>query len=86
MHLKDSQVMKWYGILALLFLLCTLVGVVYLGMNTDNSFYGYDCTKNYNKYLKLFDYVDPTESIAAKSPERMAIYELEEELMDNGCI
>lgn len=46
----------------------------------------YDCDKNYKEYLELFEFVDPTESINSKSPARMAIYELEEELMNNGCL
>lgn len=45
----------------------------------------YNCQENYEKYLNLFDAVNPTESIAAKSPIRVAIYELEEELMKNNC-
>lgn len=45
----------------------------------------YNCQENYEKYLNLFDAVNPTESIAAKSPVRVAIYELEEEIMDNNC-
>jgi len=45
----------------------------------------YNCQENYEKYLNLFDAVDGTQSIAAKSPVRVAIYELESELMDNNC-
>ncbi len=102
--------MKWYGVLTFIFVIVALLGIIYLGANTDkiwkgfgepsfisiptsstsivltSSAFGYDCDKNYNKYLKLFDYVDGTESIASQSPERMAIYELEEKLMDNECI
>lgn len=97
--------MKWFGILAFLFIISALGGIVYLGANTDKITFGfgepnyiskqtestappfvYDCDKNYKKYLKLFDYVDPQESIASQSPERMAIHELEHELIKNGCL
>ena len=87
--------MKWYGILVFLVLLGGLVGIVILGMNTDKSesFFGestlqntqYDCEKNLLEYGKLILLVNPNESIAAKSPERIAVYELEAELLKNSC-
>lgn len=88
--------LKWYGILALLVLIGGLAGIVIYGMNTDKSesflvksypkIPLYDCEKNLLEFDKLILLVNPTESIAAKSPERIAVYEKESELLKNSCI
>lgn len=79
--------MKWYGIVAILVLFFGLAGIVYLGINTEKieEIANYDCDKKFKEYVELFEFIDPTESINSKSPARMAIYELEDELRDYNC-
>ena len=84
-------------ILASLVLLGGLVVIVYFSANIDkfeNSFAdtaitekitAYDCSKNLAEYYELITYIDPTESIAAKSPERISVYEKEAEILANSC-
>ncbi len=94
--------MKWYGIVVFLVIIGGLVGIVYLGVNTDNSISKiidepvpkiiineqitvYNCEKNVAEYSELVNLINPNESIASKSPERIAVYEKEEELLNQGC-
>lgn len=62
--------MKWYGILALLFIISALGGIVYLGANTDKITFGfgepsyiskqiesafeYDCAKTWDDYRDIY--------------------------------
>ncbi len=45
----------------------------------------YGCEKNLTEYFELLTFIDPTESISNLSPERIAVYEKEQELIKNNC-